>query len=1021
MPAHPTETRFESHIETYLLSHGYHKGQSGDYDTELCLIPSEVITFIKATQLPTWEKLAKIHGTDTDRRLCDRLEKEISQRGTLDVLRKGIETRGCKFKLVYFQPANSLNPDHQTQYQQNRFTLVRQLYFSSSTKQSLDLTIFLNGLPILTAELKNSTTGQFVEQAIEQYKNDRDPKEPLFRFKRCLVHFAVGNEKVFMTTRLAKDKTYFLPFNLDSENPINPNGFRTHYLWEQTWQPDSLLNLLQNYLHLQTTTEKIWKDGQLVEMTKEALIFPRFHQLDVVRRRLTTLRQDGTGNQYLIQHSAGSGKSNSIAWLAHQLANFYQNSDDTQRLFDSIIVITDRRVLDKQLQNTIKQFEQTAGVVVPIDKNSTQLKNAIETGQDIIITTLQKFPVISNSIAKHTGKRFAVIIDEAHSSQSGESTKHLNQSLATFPQTPIAADATRAPYNITSNITSTFDPLELAETAESQPEETIEDQIADEILARSRQQPHISYFAFTATPKAKTLQTFGHQNAEGEYIPFHSYTMRQAIEEGFILDVLQNYTTYERYFKLHQKYDLQAEFDKRTVAKLLIDYVDLQPHAFEIKSRIMLDHFLSKVADQLNGRGRAMICARSRLHAVRYFQTISRLMQEMNLPYKPLVAFSGTVEEPDIPDVQYTETSLNQLPSKTDIPDALKMPQYRILIVAKKYQTGFDEPLLQSMYVDTKLGGVSTVQTLSRLNRTTPGKEHCMVLDFVNNVENIQKDFQEYYQTTALSDIPDPDRLYDLKNIILNYEIFTLQEVEDFARIFWDEKANQELLQPILDRARDAWHQRSPEEREELRSHLQRFIRFYGFLAQVITFADADLEKFYGFVRLLNRKLDPRESGRIPTELLDAVRLDSFKIEHIFEDTIPLTKADANLKGMVGNSGSAPPAVAPKDSLANIVTRLNNTYGVNLTEDDQLDIERIRSKVENNPDLEAVMTANNTDQVKRDKFESAIDDLFLGFIHEKLDLYKKLKTPEFNKALKQAWFDEYNQRIFNQMPTPSEE
>jgi type I restriction enzyme, R subunit len=431
MPKQPTETRFEDHIEQHLLTHGYHKGKSTDYDPALCLIPTEVIAFIKATQLDQWQKLEKSHGADTDRRLCDRLEKEITQRGTLDVLRKGIETRGCKFKLVYFQPANRLNPDHQAQYQQNRFTLTRQLYFSATTKQSLDLTIFLNGLPLLTAELKNSTTGQFVEQAIEQYKNDRDPKEPLFRFKRCLVHFAVGNEKVFMTTRLAKDKTHFLPFNLDTENPINPNGFRAYYLWEQTWQPDSLLNLLQNYLHIQTTTEKTWKDDKLVETETEQLIFPRFHQLDVVRRLLTQIRQDGTGKQYLIQHSAGSGKSNSIAWLAHQLANFYRQPNDPNRLFDSIIVITDRRVLDKQLQNTIKQFEQTDGVVCPIDKDSAQLKKAIETGQDIIITTLQKFPVISTSISNQSGKRFAVIIDEAHSSQSGESTKHLNQSLTT--------------------------------------------------------------------------------------------------------------------------------------------------------------------------------------------------------------------------------------------------------------------------------------------------------------------------------------------------------------------------------------------------------------------------------------------------------------------------------------------------------------------------------------------------------------------------------------------------------------
>jgi type I restriction enzyme R subunit len=699
-PAHPTEKKFEDHIEHHLLKTGYEKAKPEDYDRDLCLIPTEVVAFVRDTQPEQWRKLEQQLKTDTGRHLCDRLKKEIDGKGAIEVLRKGIQTRGCKFKLAYFKPSSGLNPDHLKLYQQNRFHVVRQLQYSTQNNNSLDLAIFLNGIPILTAELKNSLTGQFVDQAIQQYKQDRDPREPLFRFKRCLVHFAVGNEKVYMTTQLAGEDTYFLPFNKDTENPVNPNGFRTYYLWEDIWQPDTLLDLIQNYLCIEIKPEKVYENGRLVQKEKELLLFPRFHQLSAVRKLLSAVKQEGAGHRYLIQHSAGSGKSNSIAWLAHQLANLYRKETDADRLFDSIIVVTDRQVLDRQLQNTIKQFEQTKGVVVPIETNSAALREAIEKGKSIIVTTLQKFPVISNTTASQKGKRFAVIIDEAHSSQSGESAKHLTQTLSAK--------------------------LEAAEAADQSEEDSLEDKIAADVQARSRNQTHISYFAFTATPKEKTLQTFGRLNTNGKYNAFDLYSMRQAIEERFILDVLQNYTTYKRYFKLHQKYEPTAEFEKRKAARVLIDYVDLQPNTIDLKIRIILSHFLEHVVDKLNGRARAMICTRSRLHAVRYFQSLSRLMQEANLPYKPLVAFSGKVHDPDTEE-EYTENSLNRLEAKVDIPDAFKTPDYRILVVADKYQTGFDEPLLYAMYVDKKLRDVMAVQTLSRLNRTMRDKTECLV------------------------------------------------------------------------------------------------------------------------------------------------------------------------------------------------------------------------------------------------------------------------------------------------------
>ncbi len=990
-PAHPTEKRFEDHITDHLLASGYRQRHSASYDKSLCLIPKDFLAFVQATQPDQWQKLEQQYGSpdEAGQRLCERLQSEIDRKGTLQVLRKGIETRGCKFKLAYFRPSSGMNPDHLAQYQENCFVVIRQLQYSQSNANELDLALFLNGLPLVTAELKNSLTGQFVEQAVKQYKETRDPKEPLFKFKRCLVHFAVGNEKVYMTTRLAGVKTFFLPFNQGVENPVNPNGFRTHYLWEDTWQPDTLLALLQSYLCVQVNTEKIWTGTELKDKTTETLIFPRYHQLDAVRSLLAAVRVDGAGSAYLVQHSAGSGKSNSIAWLAHQLANLYRSEGDTDRLFDSIIVVTDRRVLDRQLQNTIKQFEQTAGTVVPIDQDSAQLRRAIETGKDIIITTLQKFPVISSSTAAQGGKRFAVIIDEAHSSQSGESAKHLNETL-----------------------TADLDSAEAADGTEADDEDTINDRILADIQARSRHQSHISYFAFTATPKPKTLRIFGRPNpAEpGQYLPFHEYTMGQAIEEKFILDVLQNYTTYERYFKLRQTKEVAKEYAKAKAARVLKEAVDLDHRAIEAKCRIILDHFLNHVADRLEGRARAMVCTRSRLHAVRFFLTLRRLMEEAGLPYQPLVAFTGTVKDTEV-DGSFTEAGLNALEGKIGIPDALKLPGYRLLVVANKYQTGFDEPLLSAMYVDKKLGGVSAVQTLSRLNRTITGKDDCLVLDFVNDAETIRESFQPYYQTTMLSEESDPDRLYTLKDDILRFEIFNEEDVEVFAQIFWSPSRNLEEIQPLLDQVRDEWRDRDEDEREAFRSALQNFSRVYGFYSQIITFEDLFLEKFYAYVRLLNRKLDARETGALPKDLLNAIQLDSLRIQETYTGAIPLIDQVGELSGTyAAESGSSGLTEEETDTLENIVQRLNELYGANLTEEDQLDLERIQRQVEDDPDLAVVMEANNTDQAKWETFNQTVDKILREFVRTKLDLYRKIKQDDIEDTLKRIWFEEYQNR-----------
>lgn len=976
------EMDFEEHIEAHLLQSGYHQRPPEAYDKSLCLLPAEVVQFIQSTQPNEFEKLEKQYGAETAQKLVERVAREVGKYGVLDVLRKGITDRGAKFKLAYFKPSSGMNPEHQTLYQGNRFSVVRQLKYSARNENAIDMALFLNGLPIVTVEVKNSLTGQTAEHAEKQYKHDRNPQgEPLLAFKRCLVHFAVGNESASMTTHLQGENTRFFPFNKDSENPVNPNGHKTHYLWEDLWQADTLLELIANYLHVQKIAERTYdpKTDSVTEKVTEAFIFPRYHQLDAVRHLLDLVKRDGVGKNYLVQHSAGSGKSNSIAWLAHQLASFYQNTDDKARLFDSIIVVTDRRVLDRQLQNTIKQFEQTEGVVKKIDENSAQLKSALETGKAIIVTTLQKFPVISAGMSELKGKRFAVIIDEAHSSQSGESAKHLKKTLSVN--------------------------LESAE-AEDQTGDDLEDEILKEIRARGRQN-HISYFAFTATPKNKTLELFGRKDASGQFVAHHVYSMRQAIEENFILDVLKNYTTFKRYFKLVKTIPADNECEKKKAVRLLTSDVDLTPHAIEQKTRIMLDHFLQKTALAVQGKGRAMVVTRSRLHAVKFYQTFRKVMEEKHLAFKPLVAFSGEVTDPETGE-KHTENGLNRLPPRVAIEDAFKTPDYRILVVANKYQTGFDEPLLHTMYVDKRLDGVQAVQTLSRLNRKPKGKEDVLVLDFVNEADTIQAAFQPYYQTTLLEEETDPNKLYDQQTELRGFEVFTDSDVDDFAEIFFKPNAPLERLQPVLDRVVDVFNQKPDEARENFRATLQKFARLYGFVSQIIAFEDVDLEKLYVFARALNRKL-PRRESRLPYEVRDAVDLDSFRLQELYAGSIELLQEQGVVRGF--GDGGIYGGEGERDLLSNIVKVLNDTHGLNLTDDDKVDMGRMRARLESDEGLQAALEADNPRAAKEYKFNQVVDRLLLEYVHTRLDLYKKLTEPTVNTMLKRQWFDDALSRV----------
>ncbi len=975
-----TETDFEDHIEQHLNRSGYRSLQSSHYSKPLCLISSETLRFIQMTQLEEYQKLERQYGEDTPQKLMLRISNQVKSRGVLDVLRKGVKDRGCDFKLTYFQPASGMNPDHQRLYAQNRFSLIRQLHYSERNEKSLDMVLFLNGLPLVTMELKNSLTGQILTDAEKQYRTDRDPREPLFQFKRCLVHFAVGNEKVSMTTQLQSGKTRFFPFNKGIENPVNPNGHKTAYLWEDLLQPDNLMALINNFIHEQETTEKVYDDKirAVRDEKSRVLVFPRYHQLDVIRQLEGAIVEEGVGHNYLIQHTIGSGKSNSIAWLAHLLTHLYRSESDTNRIFDSIIVVTDRRVLDRQLQNTIKQVAQVEGVVHAVDKNSAQLRGFLESGKDIIISTIQKFSVIAAEIGKLKSKTFAVIIDEAHSSQSGESAKNLRVSLSQGIPTEIEDDEDVEVSDIDAKIL--------------------------EQMEQRRMQDHISYFGFSGTPKNKTLELFGRKNGEGTFVPFHTYSMRQSISEGFTLDVLQNYTTFKRYFELVKSVPEDREYEKARTLRALTNYVDLQRHSIETKTRIILEHFTEHTAKTIEGKGRAMLVTPSRLHCVRYKQEFDRQMREMELPYRCLVAFSDTVHDTDS-GVDYTENGMNELPPSTSIAESFKDPQYRILIVASKFQTGFDEPLLQTMYVDKRLDGLQCVQTLSRLNRVATGKTDTLVLDFVNEPEQIQEAFQQYYQTTTLPKETDPNRLYDLQSLLEGFDLYEAETVDRFCDVFYDPDQPDELLQGVLDSVVERWSALEMHAREEFRSTLQSYIRLYGYISQLITFTDVALEKLYIFSHSLNKKLPKRDHPDL-NDVLSSVDLDSFRVQRTHENLqLSLEAQDSEIDGI--GSDVATVRDPEQDFLSNIINALNNAYQTDFTVEDKVDIENVYQKVRQHEELRQVITGDNTENNKRYKFDQVIDEILLDFVNNKLELYTKLSKPEINADLKQRLYQAY--------------
>lgn len=977
-----TELRFEEWIETSLLNNGFtnsfiHSNENETkYDRDLCSIGETVLDFIKSTQEKEYQKLYDQFQNQTDSHILKTLDKTIIQRGIIDTLRKGIQTRGCSFDLVYFKPKSSLNNEHRQIYSSNKFTCVRQLHYSKQNHNSIDMVLFLNGIPIITMELKNQLTGQNYKNSEYQYKHDRDPKEKLLSFKRCLVHFCVDTDVVTMTTKLDNGKTKFLPYNKGITNPVVEGNYRTEYLWNEILTPDSLLEIIENFVLLSVETEKEWdeKKGRVVELKFDVQIFPRYHQLDLLRNLKKTIVQEGVGNNYLVQHTTGSGKSYSIGWLSHLLTSLYRNETDTKRMFDTILVITDRKVLDQQLQGTVLKLEQTDGVVNPVDKDSKQLQEYLEKGKDIIITTVQKFPVISEVISRLKSKTFGVIIDEVHSSQSGETSKHLKKSLSKVQ----------------------------TEDDEDEEETDYEDLIREEIQSRGRQ-PHISFFGFTGTPKEKTLELFGRKNSQGQFVPFHSYTMKQSIQEGFTLDVLQNYTTYKRYFKVKQTKD-KIVTDEGQVMKELIDFVDSHQQTIKQKVSIILDHFVNKTSKTIGGRGRGMVVVRSRKHCVLFHNEMVRQMKERHLPYSCLVSYSGSINHYGKENTEHSLNTENGLKTK-NIPDGLKDPRYRIVIVSSKLQTGFDEPLLQSMYIDKKLGGVQCVQTLSRLNRTKTGKDDTFVLDFVNDTETVVKSFQPYFTSTLLTEETEPDKLYNLIYEIEKYNLYTKYQLDEFCKEFYSKTVSDGNLNSMIDVVVNKFLTMGEENQVEYKSLIQSFIRLYSYISQISNFEEIHWEKTYVFLKLLNRKLPKGKETYIP--ILDSVDLDSLRVQLMGQNKLTLVdqvgELDPPTTGVVGGLIEPPPPI----SLSEIIEKINEIYGVELRDEDKLDLLNVSKRTETNDEMKKVMSGNNSEDVKKEFFTDLFKENMVDYTGERLDFYKKVMNEKVFQVLVDMIYNNY--------------
>jgi type I restriction enzyme R subunit len=980
------ERKFEGTIEAWLLEHGgYAKGVPRKFDRALGLDPGDVLAFVAETQPDEWRELAARHGGEEAARtsLLKRLAAELDARGTVDVLRHGVKDLGVEIRLAYFKPAHGLTPELVARYEANRLALVRQLAYGADETKTLDLALFLNGIPVATAELKNPITGQTVEHALSQYRRDRDPANVTLA-RRAVVHFAVDPDLVAMTTKLAGGATQFLPFNRGSEdggtgNPFNEHGHRTAYLWEQVWQRDAWLDLLARFVHV-VRPEK----GSAAERRAGTrIVFPRFHQWDVVRKLEAHTREHGAGAGYLVEHSAGSGKSNSIAWLAHRLSSLHDAAD--RKVFDKVVIITDRLVLDRQLQETVYQFEHAHGVVVRIDRDSNQLAEALAGEQArIIVTTLQKFPFVLEKVGELPARRYAVVVDEAHSSQTGDAAHGLRVVLG--------ADLKSAEQE---------DAAEEAKAGDGQ------DLLARALSGRGRP-GNLSFFAFTATPKAKTLELFGTpvETAEGvRYRPFHLYSMRQAIEEKFILDTLANYTTYKTYYRIEKVITEDPEYDKARARRAIARFVTLHPHNLAQRAEIVVEHFRANTAKKIGGRAKAMVVTSSRLHAVRYKLAIDRYVAEKGYPdVRALVAFSGKViDEGD----EFTEPGMNAFP-ESQTAQRFAGDDYQVLVVAEKFQTGFDQPLLHTMYVDKVLTGLNAVQTLSRLNRIHPDKADTFVLDFRNELEDIQEAFRPWYERTEA--VPtDPNLLYDTHRAMWDFDVLRDEEIEAGvqALLAVTETSGHGAVYAALDPARARFLELDEEVQDAFRDLVTRFVNMYAFVSQIVSYVDRQLERDYLFARALLACLPGQAAERL--DLGSEVELTHLKIAQTFEGSGSLEEGGGEVVAIF--SGRGPEHDPESEHLSRIVDVVNERFGLELGETDQLLFDQFEESWAADEQLAA--RARNNDFAN---FRLVFDRTFLDTVVRRMDdnegIFKRiLDEPDFQQTI----LDHYAQRLYGRL------
>lgn len=973
------EKRFESDIESSFISNGYLKG-SDTFIPKDGLFTFSLIDFIKRTQEKEWERFIKYNPINPEGKFIMAFNNATDEFGLLEVLRKGFKHRGITFKVCYFKPESSLNDKDHMKYLSNKIEIYRQWAYSNVNHNTVDMVIALNGIPVFAFELKNQYTGQTVENAMRQWMYDRDPREICFQFnKRTLAYFCVDHTDVMMTTKLEGKNTSFLPFNQGSNgpgndggkgNPANENGYPTHYLWEEVFEKDSMMDIIQKFMNLEIKEEKQVNDnGKEYKTKKKTLIFPRYHQLDVVRKLIEDVQRNGSGKNYLIQHSAGSGKSNSIAWVAYRLASLHK---DDKNIFNSVIIVTDRTVLDRQLQETVSGFDHTLGVIETIDdkKSSKDLRDAINNGVKIIVTTLQKFPVIYQEIDDNNDRNFAIIVDEAHSSQTGMAAIKLKIALAD-------SDEALKEY------------AELEGKAEE--ELDLNDKLLQEMISHGKHK-NLSFFAFTATPKPQTLEMFGEEHVDGSFHPFHIYSMRQAIEEGFIMDVLQNYMTYKTCFKIAKTTEDNPELPASRTSKEIRKYQELHPYNIAKKAAVIVQTFMDTTRSKIKGKGKMMVVTSSRLAAIRYYHEIKKIIEENN--YKDamdvLAAFSGSIKDAG---QEWTESSINKRKDGSTISEKQTKEEFHdnfnVLVVAEKYQTGFDEPLLHTMIIDKKLRGVKAVQTLSRLNRICKDKNDTFILDFINTEEDIKKAFQPFYTETYLEEEINVDKLYALQKELHDFNIYCLDDIEKFCDEYYkpgdqDDKAMgrmTSILKPVCDK----YNLKEQNDRYLFRRKIRSLVRWYNYISHILRMFDEELHKEYVFCSYL-LKLLPVDKGE-KIDLNGKLKLEYYKLYETWHGDIALNDTKGSFKNPESGEGNG---TDPRTPLEEIIDKINQRYKGEFTEGDKVLITALQNKLLN--DSKLLNSARNSDYkiFSESVFPKAFNQAALNSYSESKDTYKAL-------------------------------